>query len=228
MSGIAVSQPSRIFLTGVSMDSAQISAKQRELEELRQRMASLEAELGGSESPHWQAQGYYTAYYATAGFVLGMFGAMTSLLFNIVGSLVVGQHPLKLIQVYLTFPLGEKALSVEMDSGLALAVGCSLYIATGMLLGIPFHLLLTRFTGASPDVSLAKRLALATIFGLLLWLVNFYLILAWLQPLLFNGNWIVEEIPWWVAAMTHLVFAWTMALVYRLGLYTPYRLQTEK
>ena len=36
-----------------------------------------------------------------------MFGAATSLLFNVVGSLMVGQHPLKLIQVYLTFGNGS-------------------------------------------------------------------------------------------------------------------------
>jgi hypothetical protein len=208
------------------MDAQQLSAKQRELEELRQRVAALESELGGQTAEPWQARDYYTAYYATAGFMLGMFGALTSLLFNVIGSVLYGQHPLKLIQVYLTFPLGAKALSPQMDSGLALAIGCCLYIATGMILGIPFHLLMTRVTGGSPKTSLTIRLAVATFFSLALWLINFYLILAWLQPLLFDGNWIVEEIPWWVAATTHLVFGWTMALVYPWGLYTPYRLQT--
>ena len=38
-------------------------------------------------------------------------GVQDALLVNVIGSLAVGQHPLKLIQVYLTFPLGEKALS---------------------------------------------------------------------------------------------------------------------
>ena len=49
----------------------------------------------------------------------------------------------------------------------------------------------------------------------------------WLQPLLFHGDWIVTMIPPWVAALTHLVFAWTMALVYPLGTYTPYEPTTE-
>ena len=39
------------------------------------------------------------------------------------------------------------------------------------------------------------------------------------------GNWITNPnyLPWWVAAATHLVFGWTIALLYPLGVYTPYR-----
>ena len=44
---------------------------------------------------------------------------------------------------------------------------------------------------------------------------------------MFGGNWIVDTVPVWVGALTHLVYGWTMALVYPLGLYVPYRRQTE-
>jgi hypothetical protein len=44
--------------------------------------------------------------------------------------------------------------------------------------------------------------------------VNFYLLLSWLQPLLFGGRWIAQLIPWWVAMITHLVFGWTVAALY--------------
>jgi hypothetical protein len=39
------------------------------------------------------------------------------------------------------------------------------------------------------------------------------------------GNWITnpQYLPWWVAAATHLVFGWTIAVLYPLGVYTPYR-----
>ncbi|MFO0901173.1 MAG: hypothetical protein U0836_27420 [Pirellulales bacterium] len=196
-----------------------------ELATLQDRVARLEAELATAEGPaQWPPRGYYTAYYATAGFALGIFGAMASLLFNVVGSLLVGQNPLRLIQVYLTFPLGERALDPSFDSPLALAVGCCLYLATGMLLGIPFHLALTRWT---PHATLAKRMALVSALAIVVWLVNFYGILSWLQPLLFGGNWIVQQIPPWVAALTHLVFGWTMALVYPLGAFVPYRQLSE-
>lgn len=194
-----------------------------ELAELRARVVQLEGDLHATHEA-WEASGYYTAYYATAGFMLGIFGAATSLLFNIVGSLLVKQPPLYLIQVYLTFPLGEQALSPNFDNALALAIGCCLYLGTGMLFGIPVHLILTRFCH---NAGLGMRLVWATGIGIALWLINFYGILLWLQPLLFGGAWIVEMVPPYVAALTHLVFAWTMAIVYPLGLYTPYRLQTE-
>ena len=141
------------------------------------------------------------------------------------GSLVVGQPPRYIIQVYLTFPLGEQALSENFDKPLALAIGCCLYIGTGMLLGIPVHLVLTRF---AHNASLPLRLVFATAIGLAIWVINFYGILSWLQPALFQGSWIIDLVPWYVGAMTHLVFAWTMAVVYPLGLYQPYRLQTEQ
>lgn len=200
-----------------------LDAKKRELEELHERIRQIEAELveEGSRT-RWRARDYYTAYYATTGFLLGMFAAAASLLFNIVGALLFGKYPLELIRVYLTFPLGEQALKI--DSGIALAIGCCLYLATGMLLGVPYQLALTRFAPRS----FTSRFVLVTAMSLALWLVNFYGILSWLQPLLIGGAWIVEQIPWWVAALTHLVFGWTMLLLYPLGLYVPYELPSER
>jgi hypothetical protein len=197
--------------------------KEQELEQLQARVKQLEAELAKEESAgQWPPHGYYTAYHVLAGFVLGMFGAATSLLFNVIGSLIVGQYPLHLIQVYLTFPLGEQALHVE--SGLALAIGCCLYLATGMLLGIPFQLVLTRWAAKG---SFVMRLGVVTALALAVWVVNFYGILSWLQPLLFGGNWIVTEVPWWVGALTHLVFGWTMLVVQPLGTFVPYGMKSE-
>jgi hypothetical protein len=50
-----------------------------------------------------------------------------------------------------------------------------------------------------------------------LWVINFYGLIIWLQPILIGGNWILDNIPWWVAAATHLVFGWTMLAVQPLG-----------
>jgi hypothetical protein len=198
------------------MSNSDREEKYRRLVLLRQEMQQLEQDMIHNEKPRWQPSGYYTAYFATSGFLLGGVGAAASLLFNIIGSLIVGQHPLQIIKVYLTFPLGARALDPELDSGMVLAVGCCLYLATGMLLGVPVYLLLTKFT---QNVSTAKRLAIASAIGVVVWLINFYGVLSWLQPLLFGGDWIVTSIPPWVALLTHLVFAWTMALLYPLGLY---------
>lgn len=204
-----------------------LETTRRELSELQDRVRKLEGEIADAESRGtWQAPGYYTAYYATTGFMLGMFGAAASLLFNVVGAAMFDKHPLELIRVYLTFPMGDKAL--ETDTGLTLAFGCCLYLATGMLLGIPFYLALTRFTAKS---SVAGRIVVASVLAIAVWLINYYGILSWLQPLVVEmskENLIVNRVPPWVAALTHLIFGWTMVLVYPLGLYVPYRQQVEQ
>lgn len=203
-------------------------ALEREIEELRSRLERLEVEVEENADTSWQSE-YYTGYFATTGFLLGFFAAAVSLMCNIVGSLVwpqisgqPEQNPLRLVQVFLTFPLGEKALSI--DSGLTLAIGCCLYLGTGMLYGMCLQLILTRWF---PDTTFLRRLLVTLVLLTLVWFVNFYLILSWLQPLLLGGNWIVELVPSWVALLTHLVFGATMAVLYPLGLYTPYRVETE-
>ena len=165
--------------------------------------------------------------------MLGIFGAMASLLFNVIGAPIAGKTPLELIRVYLTFPLGEKALELSSDAqggyavgdGVILAIGCCLYLGTGMLLGIPVYLALTRFAGKG---GLLARLAVATSFRSRSGHLIFMRFSSWLQPLLVGGdpgNWITNPkfLPWWVAAATHLVFGWTIALLYSWGVYTPYR-----
>lgn len=203
-----------------------IEAKKKRISELRAEALQLEQELSSEPSTWHPAEShYYGMYHATSGLVLGSVGAVASLLFNVVGSLAIGQHPLELIRVYLTFPLGEKAFEVE--TGMTLAIGCCLYIGTGMLFGIVFQMMIARI---APNGSLMTRLGLATVLGVTLWLVNFYLILDWLQPLLIGGNWIVDPdiLPPWVGVATHLVFAWTMACLFPYGKHEPYRRQTRK
>lgn len=198
---------------GLPMDR---EVKLRELAELQAKVRQLQSELaqseGGSEAGEWPPRDFYTAYYVLGGFVLGGGGAAASLLFNIIGSLIVGQHPLQIIRVYLTFPLGAQGL--EIDNGLTLAVGCCLYLLTGMALGIPFHLVLSRWF---IHASFGTRFGVVSAMALAVWAINFYAILSWLQPALFGGRWIVEQTPWWVGASTHLVFGWTMLLVQPLG-----------
>jgi hypothetical protein len=203
----------------------QTSSKREELDKLRTQVQQLEAELAAEElAQSAQLSRDYPAYHATAGFLLGTVAAMASLLFNVIGSLAAGKNPLELIRVYLTFPLGERALQLAERSGasvsavgdgMIIALGCCLYLGTGMLLGVPVALALARF---APRGSLGARLIVGSVAALVIWAVNFYLILSWLQPLLFGGHWIVDNarLPWWVAAATHLVFGWTVALLYPL------------
>jgi hypothetical protein len=217
--------------------AADLEAKLQEVEALKAKVQELENEIESARSgPAWRATGYYSAYYATAGFLLGSLGAVVSLLFNVVGAPLAGKSPLELIRVYLTFPLGEKALQLTegqnayaVNDRVILAFGCCLYLATGMLLGIPIHMSLARFAASG---GLVRRLVVASVVSLLIWVVMFYGILSWLQPLLVEGdpgNWITNTayLPWWVAAATHLVFGWTIALLYPLGEYRPYRRLVE-
>src|SRR5690242_4557367 len=92
-----------------TLDNEERGRKLAEIAALQERVDAIENELNRMAPPSGRFPGYYTAYYATTGFFLGMLGACTSLLFNIVGSLLVTrdgvaeQNPLRLIQVYLTF-----------------------------------------------------------------------------------------------------------------------------
>ena len=210
--------------------------KQQQLETLKAQVKSLEAELAASDIPRdWKPQSFYSMYYVTVGFVLGGFAAMVSLLFNVIGSTVAGKYPLEIIRVYLTFPLGEKALPLGsqtgaspfvIDDGLILALGCCLYIGTGMVLGSLFHAVIARF---AEDKSMAVKLIWGTALGTVVWFVNYYLILSWLQPSMFGGNWITDGkyLPWWVALATHIVFGWSMALMEPFGAYVPYKRPTD-
>lgn len=205
-------------------------SKQRELELLRERVTELEGELGVAQQREpWRTQGYYAAYHTLSGFLLGGIAAIVSLLCNIIGSYAWRafgnheQHPLRLIQVYLTFPMGEKALT--MSNGLTLTIGCFLYIGTGMLYGMLFQVFFSRFM---PTASTMQRLLAGCLLGAAVWVINFYLILEWLQPALLGGRWIVELIPSWVAMLTHVVFGATMALVYPWGAFVPYHTISEQ
>lgn len=217
-------------------DVKSIQQKQEQLATLKAQVAALEAELAANDVPGpWAPKTFYSGYYLTVGFVLGGFAAMVSLLFNVIGSLVAQKHPLEIIRVYLTFPLGERALPLGSQSGpspfvindgMILALGCCLYIGTGMVLGSLFHCVISKYAESKP---MGAKLIWGTILGAVVWFVNYYIILSWLQPMLFGGNWITDNslLPWWVALATHLVFGWSMALMAPFGAYVPYKRPTE-
>ena len=166
----------------------------------------------------WPPDGYYMLWHILVGMMLGSIGALVSLAANVIGAPLFGERPLQLIRVYLTFPMGERALDAEQ--GMVVFVGCTLYLVTGALYGVFFHLLMSLFFS---EATRSKRFLIGSLVGLGLWIVNFYLILSWLQPLLLGDNWIVRLVPFWVAALTHLAFAWTMLAGELWGQFEPYR-----
>ena len=185
------------------------------IDEHRAEIRKLEAEEAETQSV-WPPPGYYMVWHVVIGMMLGCIGATVSLAANALGAPLFGERSLQLIRVYLTFPMGAQAL--EAETGLVVFVGVCLYLGTGAILGIGFHLLMsTVFATASP----AKRFLISTLLGLALWIVNYYLILSWLQPMLQGDNWIVRLVPFWVAAFTHLAFVWTMFLGEFWGKFEP-------
>ena len=199
------------------MDS---NTRRKRIDEHLEAIRKLEAEEAETQSV-WPPPGYYLLWHVVTGMVLGGIGAMVSLVANALGAPLFGEPSLQLIRVYLTFPMGRQAL--EADPGMVVFVGCSLYLFTGALFGVVFHLLMsTIFVKASN----AKRFLASTLFGLALWVLNYYLILSWLQPMLQGDNWIVRLVPFWVAALTHLAFVWTMFLGEFWGKFEPYDART--
>lgn len=95
-----------------------------------------------------------------------------------------------------------------------LALGCVLYLVTGIIYGVVFEVVISYLL---PHSNFRVRLMVCTFLALAVWASNFYAVLAWLQPLLLGGRWIIGLVPWWVAAVTHLVFGWTIALLYSVG-----------
>lgn len=193
--------------------------RQSLVEEHLEAIRKLEAmEVEAAPDAAWPPNQYYMLWHIVIGMMLGGVGALVSLAANIAGAPLFGARPLELIRVYLTFPMGERALDAEQ--GQVLFVGCTLYVLTGALYGIAFHLIMSSWF---PSASKGKRFIAASLIGLGLWIVNFYLVLSWLQPLLLGGNWIVRMVPLWVGALTHLAFAWTMLVGEIWGRFEPYR-----
>lgn len=192
--------------------------RKRLVEEHLDAIRNLETDADTEAGQHWPPEGFYLLWHVVIGMMLGSVGALVSLFANVLGAPLFGQRPFELVRVYLTFPMGERAL--HSDAGVVLFIGSVLYHVTGALYGIAFHLLWTTYLAGA---SWRKRFVVATVVGLALWIVNFYLILSWLQPLLLDGNWIVRLVPPWVGALTHLAFAWTMMAGETWGRFEPYR-----
>jgi hypothetical protein len=69
----------------------------------------------------------------------------------------------------------------------------------------------------------ALQVVLGAVYGVLMWLVNFYGILVWLQPRLVGQAYVLDLMPVWVAALTHVIYGVTLGLLQPLGRFVPYR-----
>ena len=142
----------------------------------------------------------------TVGSVGGFLGAISCLICNIAGALVLGVEPLRLLRIYATILEGRRAL--ELSSANFFIAAFLVHIVTGILFGTIFALGARRLCDGLQDYILA-----GIGYGIGIWLVNFYGILSWLQPLLDGSAFILTEIPIAVAVLTHVSYGLTVAFV---------------
>jgi len=190
----------------------------REIEQLRSALGALESELHQQPpATTWPPVGFYLTYYIVAGTTIGILGSVTSFLLNVLGSLLVKQDPLYILRVYGTIFLGDRALVTE-DLNFFMLVAV-VHFSVGASAGAVFHVVVNRFWPERPTL----QLVLGGVYGLVMWLVNFYLVISWLQPLLVGEPYILELMPFWVAAATHVVYGLTLGLLQPIGRFVPYR-----
>jgi hypothetical protein len=183
----------------------------------RAAITNLEAELSEPMPASWPPVGFYLTFYIVAGATIGILGSVTSFLFNVVGSLLVKQDPLLFLRVYGTVFLGAKALTTD-DLNFFMLVAV-VHFSVGASAGAVFHVLVNRFV---PDRA-GLQIVLGALYGLLMWVVNFYVVIAWLQPRLVGEAYVLQLMPAWIAALTHVIYGLTLGLLQPLGRFVPYR-----
>ncbi len=199
-------------------------ALEKEIAEQRAVLRGLEQrlrDLDRAVAPSWPPEGFYLTFYVVAGILLGILGSITSFLFNVVGSLMVDQDPLKILRVYGTVFLGESALTTG-DLNFFMLVGV-VHFSVGAAAGAVFHVFVNRFAA---DRSPLSVVALGAAYGLLMWIVNFYFVLSWLQPRLVGEAWVLRLMPAWIGAATHLIYGLTLGVLQPLGRFVPYQPKT--
>jgi len=183
----------------------EIDFHRRKIEELEEELEQL-----ARPGPAWIPERFYTAYHALAGIVIGALAAWISLALNALGSLILLGDPFRLMKYYATIFTGDLT---EANRAAELMVAIGIHTITGSLCGAPIHVVASRYF---PGRGLITRVAWGVLLGLVMWVVNFYAVLSWLQPLLV-GRFYIGEIPIWVAALTHVSFAVTVLVLQPLG-----------
>jgi hypothetical protein len=148
-----------------------------------------------------------TLYFATIGAFAGYLGSMVILGADIALARIMGFAPFMFLRYYATLHEGQAALLMTSRGFLLNAI--VMHLAVGSALGAIFVLTVSR-----RDIQrFVHYLAAGIGFGLGVWFINFYLLLSWIQPLVNGKSYILENIPWWVAMVTHALYGITIALV---------------
>ena len=151
---------------------------------------------------------WHSLYFATVGAFAGFLAALTVLAADVVSARALGYAPFMLLRYYATLHEGSAALL--MSDWTFFLSAFFMHLAIGSILGAVF---VAAVSGREPFQKLSHYLGAGVLFGLTIWLVNFYLLLSWIQPLINGRSYILENIPWWVAACTHALYGITVASV---------------
>lgn len=189
----------------------------QEIEQHRSAIATLEAQLHAPVAAGWPPVGFYLTFYVVSGLIIGILGSVTSFLFHIVGSLLVNQDPLLFLRVYGTVFLGADALTTD-DLNFFMLVAV-VHFSVGASAGAVFQVCMGRY-GPS---RWGSQIMLGGLYGLLMWVVNFFFVISWLQPLLVGEAYVLELMPIWVAALTHVIYGLTLGVLQPIGRFVPYR-----
>ena len=189
----------------------------REIERHRAAILEIESQLSAPAAAGWQPVGFYLTFYIVAGTTIGILGSVTSFIFHVLGSLLVRQTPLLFLRVYGTMFLGPRALTTE-DLNVFMLVAV-VHFSVGASAGAVFQVFISRFVPDRPVL----QVVLGGVYGLLMWVVNFYVVIAWLQPRLFGEALVLKLMPWWIAALTHLIYGLTLGILQPLARFVPYR-----
>ncbi len=195
---------------------------EEEIARHRRLIAELEVQIEASEpvpnAAPWPPPGFYLTFYVVVGAILGVIGSLASFLFNVFGSLVVDQDPYRILRVYGTVFLGQDALTTsDLNFFMLVAI---VHFSVGAMAGAVFHVAINRYV---PGASVFRQIGLGAAYGLMMWVVNFYFVLRWLEPALVGQAFVLELMPFWVAALTHVIYGVTLGMLQPLGQFTPYK-----
>ena len=189
-----------------------------QIEQHRRAIADLEARLAPAPHAEWHPGDFYTTFYIVVGMILGIIGGLTSFMFNFVGSALMAQSPMQFLRVLGTYFNGPEALTTTDFAFLMMVL--LTHLSVGAVAGAVYHVWVNRYL---PEGPLSKVLGSSALFGVGLWLVTFYGIISWTQPMLWGQAYVLDEMPFWVALLTHLVYGLTLGLLQPLGKFVPYR-----
>jgi len=147
-------------------------------------------------------------YFATVGLAAGFLGSLVKLISNMIGASIMALDPLKLLRVYATIKEGSAAL--VPNNGISLLDTFFMHLVVGSIFGAVFMIIMSK---RSSFPQLTAFLLAGVAYGLAIWIVTFYLLLSWIQPLVNGSAYILNETPWWVAAGSHALYGFTVALV---------------